>query len=130
MSKEVVKIQEVVIEGVTYVPKDSINQTKIDTSGLEYCIVRSYAAGVFAGYVQTKTSEANGMNVRVLNARRLWKWEGAASLSQLAMEGVKKPKSCMFPCEVPVIDVFNVVEIIPATIECFESIKSVEVWKQ
>jgi hypothetical protein len=129
MSNKVV-IEEMVIDGVTYVPKGSEVTNKVNTEGLEYCIVRSYGAGVFAGYVETKTAEANGMNARVLNARRLWKWDGASSLSQLAMEGVKKPENCKFPCEVSSIDLFNVVEIIPATEISFNSIKSVVVWKQ
>ena len=129
MSNKVV-IEEMVIDGTTYVPKGSEFTSKVSMEGLEYCIVRSYGAGVFAGYVGTKTSEPNGMNVRVLNARRLWKWDGACSLSQLAMEGVKKPQNCKFPCEVNSIDLFNVVEIIPATEISFNSIKSVVVWEQ
>lgn len=132
MSESKVKVDSMVIDGVTYVPENSVQKTMMSpiVEGMEYCIVRSYAAGVFAGYVETKTSEPNGMNVRVLNARRLWKWDGAASLSQLAMEGVKKPQNCKFPCEVTSVELFNVVEIIPATEVCFNSIKAVEIWAQ
>jgi len=129
MSNKVV-IEEMLIDGVIYVPKGSGVTGKVNTEGLQYCIVRSYGAGVFAGFVEQKTAEANGMNVRVLNARRIWKWDGASSLSQLAMEGVKKPENCKFPCEVSLIDLFNVVEIIPATEISFNSIKSVVVWEQ
>ena len=92
--------------------------------------MRSYAAGVFAGYVKDRKAELNGMNVTLVNARRLWKWVGASSLSQLAMEGVKKPGDCLFPREVDSVELMNVVEIVPATKECFESIKSVKVWQQ
>ena len=130
MSKEKVKIEEMLIDGVTYVPKGSEKTSKVSVDGLEYCIVRSYGAGVFAGYIQSKISELNGVNVILLNARRLWKWDGASSLSQLAMEGVKKPQNCLFPCEIPIHEIFNVVEIIPATQECFDSIKSVKIWAQ
>jgi hypothetical protein len=127
--KKTTKIDKMVIEGITYVPENSVSKPeKVD--GLEYCVIRSYASGVFAGYVKERKAEVNGVNVTLINARRLWKWVGASSLSQLAMEGVKKPNDCLFPCEVDSIEIMNVVEIIPATIECLESIKSVKVWKQ
>lgn len=130
MPEKTTKIEKMVIEGITYVPENSIPSKAESIDGLEYCIVRSYGAGVFAGYVKERKSEPNGVNVIVLNARRLWKWVGASSLSQLAMEGVKKPNDCLFPREVDSIELMNVIEIIPTTKECFESIKSVKVWEQ
>lgn len=130
MSEKKTTIEKMVIEGITYVPENSITSKAELIDGLEYCIIRSYASGVFAGYVKERKSELNGVNVILVNARRLWKWVGASSLSQLAMEGVKKPNDCLFPCHVDSVEVMNVVEIIPATQECFESIKSVKVWEQ
>jgi len=52
------------------------------------CIVRTYSAGVFLGTVK----ERNGKEVLLADARRIWYWDGAASLSQLAMEGTSKPQ--------------------------------------
>ena len=50
-------------------------------------IVRTYSAGVFAGeFVSRK-----GREVVLKNARRLWYWSGAASLSEMAMSGVRHP---------------------------------------
>lgn len=100
---------------------------KIDNSvdGLTYAIIRTYSAGVFAGYIK----ERNGKEATILNARRLWYWSGAASLSQLAMEGVKKPEDCKFPCEVPVLELTEVVEAIPATEEAKKSINEVKIWE-
>ena len=54
-----------------------------------YFIVRTYSAGVFAGEIESR----NGKEVVMRNARRLWYWDGAASLSQLAMEGVSEPEN-------------------------------------
>ena len=62
----------------------------------KYVIVRTYSAGVFAGELESR----KGQEVVMRNARRLWYWDGAASLSQLAMEGTSKPQNCKFPCEV------------------------------
>ena len=64
------------------------------------------------------------------NARRLWYWAGAASLSQLAMEGTKKPDECKFPCAVLSISLAQVIEIIPCTAKALDSINGVPIWKQ
>lgn len=56
----------------------------------EYCIVRGDRSGVFFGQI----TERHDREVTLTNCRRVWYWEGAASLSQLAAEGVKEPMSC------------------------------------
>ncbi len=89
-----------------------------------YVIVRTYSAGVFAGYLEKR----EGQEVTLKNARRLWYWEGAASLSQLCMEGVSKPEECKFPCEVDKVVLTEAVEILDVTPEAFESIKNVPIW--
>lgn len=92
----------------------------------KYVIVRTTSAGVFAGTLSSK----DGKEVELVNARRLWYWSGASSLSQLAMEGVKKPKECKFPCEVKSIILTEAIEIISVSDEAKESIASVKVWEQ
>ena len=74
-----------------------------------YVIVRTYSAGVFAGYLENR----KGKEVKLSNARRLWYWDGAASLSQLAVDGVSKPKNCKFPVEVPIVELMEAIEILP-----------------
>ena len=113
------------VDDVEYVRKDAVKQTAQKFNGLEYCIIRTYSAGVFAGYVK----EEKGKEATILNARRLWYWSGAASLSQLAMEGVKKPDNCKFAMEVGELRLKEVIEIIPATEEARLNIQSVKEWK-
>jgi len=91
-----------------------------------YCIVRTYTAGVFAGYVVSR----KGKEVVLANSRRLWYWKGASSLSQLAMEGVKYPNDCKFPCVVKKTILTEVIEIIDCTPKAIKSIKGVPVWQQ
>lgn len=93
---------------------------------MKYVIVRTYSAGVFAGNLESR----NGQEVVLLNARRLWYWRGAASLSQLAMEGTVNPDECKFPCEVDRVELLQVIEILDVTQVAQKSIKSVKVWKQ
>lgn len=113
------------IDNVEYVRKDQYSKAK-DLNGLPYKIVRTYSAGVFAGYVESR----NGDEVVMRNARRLWYWDGASSLSQLAMEGVKRPDNCKFPCEVDRVELLGVIEILDCTQEAQDSIDNVKVWKE
>ena len=46
------------------------------------CMVRTYSAGVFLGTLKSR----EGKEVVLKDARRMWYWDGAASLSQLATE--------------------------------------------
>lgn len=94
-----------------------------------YVIVRTYSMGVFAGTMLTESTET----VKVLKgARRIWYWAGAASLSQLAMEGTTRPKDCKFPCEVDRVELTSPqgFEILDVTDKARESIAGVKVWEQ
>lgn len=91
----------------------------------QYYIVRTYSAGVFAGYIESH----DGQEVIMRNARRIWYWDGAASLSQLAMEGTKKPENCKFPCEVDQVMLMEAVEILKCTEKARLSIENVPVWQ-
>jgi hypothetical protein len=91
-----------------------------------YVIVRTYSAGVFAG----ELIKRDGKEVVIVNSRRLWYWDGAATLSQLAMEGTKKPENCKFPCKVDREELTEAIEIIDVTEKARQSIESVPVWKQ
>lgn len=94
---------------------------------MKYVIIRSFSFGVFAGYLMPESTE----NTKIIkNARRLWYWEGAASLSELATKGTSKPDQCKFPVEVEQIEVTSPegFEILLCTEQAKESIKSVPVW--
>ena len=91
-----------------------------------YVIVRTHSAGVFAGELESR----NGKEVILFKARRLWYWEGASSLSELATLGVSKPLKCKFPCEVSKIELLEAIEILDVTEKARESIKGVPVWTQ
>lgn len=121
MSKpETIKIDE-----VEYVRKDSVSKNAETLDGMPYQIVRTYSAGVFAGYVASR----NGQEVVVKKARRLWAWSGAASLSQLATDGTSNPSGCKFPCEVSSITLLNTIEILDVTEKAKKSISEVAIWK-
>lgn len=51
------------------------------------CIIRTYSAGVHIGTV-AYVNPQNSMEVMLKDALRLWRWEGALSLSAVANEGI------------------------------------------
>lgn len=111
------------VDDVEYVRKDSIPQVQVTG---DHVLVRSRDAGVFAGVLDHR----DGSEVVLKNARRIWYWSGAATLSQLAVEGTSDPANCKFPAAVPEITVLGVNEVIPMTQVAVNSIASVKVWKQ
>ncbi len=88
-----------------------------------YVIVRTYSAGVFAGELVIR----KGKEVTLSAARRLWYWAGAASLSQLAIDGTSRPGQCKFPAPIDVT-LTEAIEIISVTPAARQSIEAVPVW--
>lgn len=119
-------VKSIVVNGVTYVQESEKQEMAVSTEGLKYVICRTYSAGVFAGYLKQR----DGQEVTLINARRLWYWDGASSLSQAANEGFSKPQNCKFPAEVSEVLLLQTIEILPTTLKAQKSIKGVSVWKQ
>lgn len=90
-----------------------------------YYIVRCNRAGVFAGEIDSR----EGQEVKMKNARRLWYWNGACSLSELAKSGTKEPEDCKFTVTIDEIELLEAIEIIKCTEEAEKSIKGVREWK-
>ena len=88
-----------------------------------FVLIRSTNAGVFAGDLV----EQDNANQRVVlqNSIRLWYWDGAFTLSQIAEEGVSKPYNCKFAMPVTQMEVFNVIEILSVSVAAEKSIKGV-----
>ena len=121
-------INEIRVNGVDYIRKDSVKdkQQAVSNDGLPYVVIRSRDSGCHAGYLESE----DGTTVVLVNSRRLYYWDGAATLSQLAEEGVKSPENCKFPQPVTRITVYSICEKIEATEECRKSIENVSIWKK
>lgn len=92
------------------------------------CIVRCYGAGVFFGEVKEVSSDANGLNVRLANARKVWYWDGAAAVEQLSQDGCND--SSKITVAVPELVVANAVQIIPCTDKAIANIEAKKEWKR
>jgi hypothetical protein len=123
------EINEIEVNGVKYY-RNNLNKQAEKVEGMEYCVIRSYGAGVFCGYVKEQKSDVNGVNVTLVNSRRIWYWDGACSLSQLAVEGSKNIDNCNIAMVVPTQFVANVIEIIPMTKEAKKIIEGAKIWKK
>ena len=72
------------------------------------CLIRTYSAGVHIGNVES----VNGMECKLTNALRLWRWEGGGlSLSAVANNGIVKGRLN----KTGEVYLTNVIEIIPTT---------------
>lgn len=87
-------------------------------------IVRTYSAGVFYGTLASR----KGKEVVLKNAIRIWRWAGAASLSQLAVSGSSNSAECKFAVPVPSIVLTEAIEILSTTPLARSNIESVPSW--
>lgn len=108
-------------DGGKYVPANELVE---QLDGMDYCIVRTYSAGVFVAYVESR----DGKEAVLRQARRLWYWDGANSLSDIANKGVTKPENCKFTAPVDKEVVTEVIEILYVTKEGKASIEGVKEW--
>lgn len=122
--------EEININGTIYVPQSSIGNSytyPATKKGKTFCVVRTYSAGVFAGWYNILTPGKEGV---VEDAIRIWYWDGANSLSDLATKKSTKPKNCKFCIPVKEIYLKEIIEVIPATIEAQEFIVGLKKWTQ
>lgn len=90
-----------------------------------YVIVRGDHSGVFFGELK----ERSGQEVELLNARKLWYWDGAAAVEQIAKDGVKNPDACKFTVSVDSMIITDAIQILPCTSSAAENIMAVMEWK-
>jgi len=107
--------KSITIDGVEYIPASEAAQAaQPNKDGLEYCIIRTYSAGVWAGYIDTKSKDACQ---EVYDARRLWRWWSDFTLSALALRGAKKGKEGenKYAVAVPRVILKEIIEVIPCS---------------
>jgi len=92
-------------------------------NSMPYVVVRTFSAGVHIGYLKSK----DGQSVALVNSRRLHYWEGAASLSQVAMDGVSG--ATRLAMTLPEIMLEEVIEVIPCSLKAQECLEGFQVWK-
>lgn len=89
-------------------------------------IVRTNRAGVFFG----KIKEATHNEVTMTEVRKIWHWEGACAVEQLAIDGTSRPSGCKFTVIVHEMTVLEPIQIIPCTEKAAKSLAEVAEWKR
>lgn len=120
------KPEKISIDGVDYVRSDLHAAMATEVDGMPYVIIRADRAGVFAGYL--KEADYDSGVVTLCECRRIYYWDGAATISELSSNGVSKPQNCKFPVAVKEAVISGVIETIKATEKARKSIQTVKVW--
>lgn len=106
--------------------QENINHKEEINMENKYCIIRGDRSGVFFGQIAGR----NGQEVELRNARKLWYWDGACSVEQLAVDGVAKPHDCKFTVVVPEIVVTDAIQILLCSDKAAKILGEVKAWKR
>jgi hypothetical protein len=118
------EIDKIVVKGVTYVPENMVQAQAPLHDGLEYVIVRTYSAGVHIGYLKSR----EGKECVLVNARRIYYWEGANTLSDVANIGTVSPVRCKITAPVLSVILTEAIEITPITQKAYLVLNSIPNW--
>lgn len=107
-------------------PAEEIKKSKEETNmENKYYIIRGDRSGVFFGQIAGR----NGQEVELRYVRKLWYWEGACAVEQLAVDGVTRPNSCKFTVVVPEMIITDAIQIIPCSDKAAKILQEAKVWK-
>ena len=82
-----------------------------------FVVIRTYSAGVHCGYLVSR----KGKEVKLADARRIWRWYGANTLNQLATDGCADNSNISVP--VAEIELTEAIEVISTTKTAEENLK-------
>ncbi len=117
MKKEIKNTNKITINGIDYIPASEVkNNIKLadNKKGLTFSIIRTYSAGVWAGWLDLKKIDKI-MNVK--EGIRLYSWYGEFTLSAIAIKGLRQDKleENKFDIAVPELYLTEIIEIIPCS---------------
>lgn len=88
--------------------------------GRKPVIVRTYSAGVHYGYLVAR----RGKEVDLVESRRIWRWHGAWTLSEIATAGLDIEKSKVgVPVSITLTEAIEIIDCAPAAVVSIESAK-------
>jgi hypothetical protein len=90
----------------------------------QYFIIRCDRAGIFFAQIASR----DGSEAELVNCRRIYSWVGAASISQVATDGVSERSE--ITVTVPKMTVLGVIEIIPASDKVTKQLLEFPAWKR
>jgi hypothetical protein len=119
------EIDEIVIKGVTYVPKGSENTLAENVDDMPFVLIRGYGSGVQFGYLKSR----NGCEVELINSRRIWSWNGATDTNQIDVSGIDNGNSKV-TVVVPHKIITDAIEIMTLTKIAADNLSKTSIWKK
>lgn len=81
-------------------------------------LVRTYSAGVHFGYLVSR----EGKEVVLEKSRRLWRWFGAWTLSEVATKGIDTKQSKVgAPISVTLTEAIEIIDVLPEAVASIEA---------
>lgn len=118
-------MNEITLNGQQYVLKEFGDFTN---AGMTPVLIRSYDSGVHFGLLKQEQHTPAGIIVDLVQSRRVHYWSGAASLSQLAIDGIQNPDDSRIAKPLPFIRIGRVCEIIPTSPNLFVTLQNLPEW--
>jgi len=112
--------KKIKIDDVEYVRADELPAVE-SPEGLRLCIIRTYSAGVFFGWVNYD-AENTYSSVVLINSRRIHLWNGAFTLSAVAIDGISDDSR--LSRIVPEQKVNRVIEMIPVSVRAGKQLRN------
>lgn len=91
----------------------------------KFYIVRADRAGVFFGQIKEQSHDM----VVMTNVRKLWYWNGACAVEEIAVNGIQRPGDCKFTVVIDEMTIADPIQIIPCTEKAAKNLAEVAVWK-
>jgi hypothetical protein len=98
--------------------KKPVKKMTKSRSKLKPVIVRTYSAGAHFGYLKSRS----GKEIILEKSRRLWRWFGAWTLSEIATTGLDASKSKIgAPVSIILTEAIEVIDCTAAAVSSIES---------
>lgn len=83
-------------------------------------IIRTYSAGVHFGYLARR----DGKEVDLVKSRRIWRWHGANTLSEIALHGLdEKASRVSEPVTITLTEAIEIIDCTPEAVAKIEAAK-------
>jgi len=89
-------------------------------------IVRTDRAGVFYGEVKSKTKDF----ITMTNVRKVFYWDGACAVEELALNGTTTPSKCELTVTIPEMEIASPIQIIPCSKQSVDILNAIAIWKK
>lgn len=88
------------------------------TAGAKPVIVRTFSAGVHFGYMTAR----DGKEISLERSRRIWRWYGANTLSEIATAGLDPKRSRVAaPVSIILTEAIEIIDCTPAAVAAIEA---------